>query len=229
MSRTSKIIYSVLVLLVITSSCKEAEKTPKIEKSSNKEIETNFSKVEHLFEEISFEQLHVFSSWDYDDDSFKFKGKFIDKTNRTYLSSEFNDKYNHDRDFAACYKFKIDNNHVGLIIRRPGEYSPTAIQLSVFDLEKDSIIHSSRVSDVFGDAGETMNYNSIIFKDENHDFQQLRYSYHSYHEIDADTLSEESHHYGLYDISYNWMDTISIDSTYIVNKYPDMIKELYGL
>ena len=49
--------------------------------------------------------------------------------------------------------------------------------------------------------------------------------YLNYQEID-DTVYTEDHYYRLFDVSYKWMDTISNDSSYLTNKYPEMIKEL---
>ncbi|NRA11125.1 MAG: hypothetical protein HRT57_04115, partial [Crocinitomicaceae bacterium] len=71
-------------------------------------------------------------------------------------------QYNINEEYAACYKFKIDDNRVGLIIRCPGEYSSTAIQLALYDLGKDRVTRTIYLSDVFGDAGETLNYSSFL-------------------------------------------------------------------
>jgi hypothetical protein len=222
---TALFLGAVLFSIAGCSNKASAKKKQKIEHSENEE--SNYSKLAGEFEDIDLGQLHIFSSYDFNSTNFKFKGNLLNEA-RIFLPDEFMDEYNINKEFAACYEFKIDETHVGLIIRCPGEYSSTAIQLAIFDLDLDRVTKTIYLSDVFGDAGEVMNYSSYLFKDENEDVQLLKYSFNSYQEID-DTVYSENHSYGLFDISYKWMDTISLDSSYLATKYPKMIKQLTSL
>jgi len=92
----------------------------------------------------------------YDDP--KFRGKQIGKEFNylfafdTVLTYSLIEDGGIDR-FYACYKFKLDSNNTGLLIRIPSQYATTAVDLFIWDNKKNRITNRESLSDGFGDEG----------------------------------------------------------------------------
>lgn len=225
-----RIFYScfVLIILILSACSTPSTKSKKHRKKKRaKTTISNYSKIDKLFKEISFDSFYVQSSFGFEKSNFKFHGKKMDSLQIEALPHDIRRSYQYNKDIAACYKFSMNEKEVGLIVRCGGEYSSTAIKLFVFDLGQDSVTASVNLADVFGDAGEFMSYQSCIFKDETEDLQILTYRHSSYHEID-DTVEFVTESYSLLNDSTHWNKPVSTDSMLIVTAYPEMINKLSG-
>jgi len=187
---------------------------------------TNFSLWESDFKTVPTDPFYIYSSWETEADTFLFKGKLLDKSQKTMLPEFFKSDEPSDGTYAACYKFKISQNIVGLFIREPGEYSPTQIQLHLFDLKKDSIVHSRYIADVFGDAGEVSNYSSCLMHGDNDStFTLITAQYNSFTEID-DTITKSSQYVEWFNVTKNGFTEVTKDEAKIRQKYPVVVKTL---
>jgi hypothetical protein len=105
-----------------------------------------------LFQEISFDTLHVYSPCDKPDGR-KFEGKIMDSTFYEFFELDAwqlsNLKW---QDFYKCYKFEMSDTLTGLIVRRPSQYSETAIDLNVWNNRTEKIINTINLSDGFADG-----------------------------------------------------------------------------
>ena len=71
----SKFLILSFTALIIVSGCSEEPTKPKKNQEEEPEkFESNYSKIEEHFEEISIDQFHVFSWYNFNDADFKFKG-----------------------------------------------------------------------------------------------------------------------------------------------------------
>jgi len=110
-----------------------------------------------LFTEIAVDTFHVYSVPTFYDDP-KFLGKQIGKQFNslfafdTVLTYSLIEEGGIDR-FYACYKFKLDSNNTGLLIRIPSQYATTAVDLFIWDNKKNRITNRESLSDGFGDEG----------------------------------------------------------------------------
>lgn len=213
------------ILLMVCCACKEAQVSTNSD-LPQESAPSNFSLLESSFETVPTDPFYIYSSWETEADTFLFKGKLLDKSQKTMLPEFFQSDEPSDETYAACHKFKISENLVGLFIREPGEYSPTQIKLYLFDLSKDSIVQSRHVADVFGDAGEVSNYSSCLIRNEQHSsFDLIEAHFSSFTEID-DTITESSHSVQWLNITKNGFTEVSSDEAVIRQKYPDIVRNL---
>ncbi len=223
----SQIKYSLVMVALIFAGCSDnAEKVKPVTETKM----TKYSQIEKLFKDVASDTFYVFSDWEIQNPKYLFKGTTMDSIQISLLPYELKNKYTWTRDIAACYKFPIDASRIALIARLPGEYESTAIKLLVFDLEKDSVVETIHLSDVFGDAGEVYTYRSCLFKDKEKKPLILTYSYSSYdHGVNGDstdTAVETWNNYYLTSLLKTPADTISKDSATIVTQHPEIIKKL---
>jgi len=221
-----KFFFLLIIPVLILSGCsdKSAEDKP------STEIKTSaYSKIEKLFKEFNADTLYVSGYWE-EDPNQEFKGIIMDSLQVSALPYDLRERYRYFKEFAACYKFPLAKSKTALIIRVPGEYSSTALELLIFDLEKDSVTETLFLADTFGDAGETASTESCIFKDPQSNFFVLTYFESSSREIDAtsDSLDEHKYEYALFDLSETPFKTVSKDSATLVSGYPEIIKNLSG-
>ncbi|MFT6503749.1 MAG: hypothetical protein ACJASQ_003887 [Crocinitomicaceae bacterium] len=228
LNKLTAVLFLSVAVFFIAQGCSEKSDKAKEIGATEQSDNSYYSWIEGLFQEITIDQFYVFSSFDFDNENFKFKGQRMTGEQLISFPEECWNPSTERTIYSACYKFKIDEFKMGLIIRAPGEYEQTSIQLALFDLKKDRVIDIVYLADVFGDAGETLNYSSYLFKNEKDNIQLLKYSHTSFQEIDGPEFTED-HSYHLLDVSSNWMDTISADSSYLMSKYPKMINQLTSL
>ncbi len=217
-------LFTIGLLLISCGEQKTARNPQTAEKHSPEP--SNYSLWEDAFETLKEDTLFVISSWDTDADTFAFKGTRLDSQQVMLLPKSSNYGYSSFNEFAACYKFEISNRIMGLIIREPGEYSPTQIVLHLFDLDKDSIVESIYLADVFGDAGEVHNYSSCLIRNTyDSTYTLIDYSYSSFTEID-DTITESSHSTTWYSITTQDVLKLSVDEDDIRSRFPRIIAVL---
>lgn len=110
-----------------------------------------------LFSEIKYQDLHIYTPpYDTSNRVDKYGGKKIDRSFYKFLAfnnfinpSEIDTFYH----YFACYKFKLSDNKTGLIIRRPSQYSETAIDLYTWDNADKKVTNIINLADAFGDEG----------------------------------------------------------------------------
>jgi hypothetical protein len=223
-------IFFIAVLFILTGcSQQEAPKTIALEALPK----SNYSKIQHIFKDISPDSLYVYSDWSVERNDFAFKGTPMDSAQFALLPRGWMDHYSWNKDFAGCVKFPLDSTKMALIARVSGEYVSSALKLFVFDLQKDSIVNTISLADVWGDAGESSVYNSCLFKDKNKDLLIVTYNSGSYDhrvgQVENDTIIEKWNYYYIYKLSNNILDTLSKDSSDVVNRYPTIIDKLRKL
>jgi hypothetical protein len=218
--------YLFLFSICILVSCGRepiAEKPIEVPKPSR------LSVLDPLFKELVItDTLFLYSVWS-DDTHYKFKGRSMDSLQVRALSTEESERYSYFKDFGACFKFPIDSLRMALVARVPGEYESTVLKLFMFDVQKDSVIHTLYLADVFGDAGEAMSYSSCLFRDKAHKLTLATYWSSEYdHRVgdEKDTTVEHWNKFYLIDLSDIHADTLSKDSTTIVDRYPEIMKRL---
>lgn len=217
-----KLIFLVAIFL---QSCSQPE-AGKLEKSPQA---SRLSVVDSLFKDLIIEDtFYVYSSWG-GPDNHPFKGVPMDSMQVALLTYDLKMSYSYFKDVGACYKFPLDASRFALITRVPGEYESTAIKLFVFDVEKDSVVQTLSLADVFGDAGESMSYSSCIFREKNHGLKvatqwQSEYS----HNVDNenDTTVERWNRFWVLDLGKHTGDTLLKDSATIADTYPQIIQRL---
>ncbi|MBX2891468.1 MAG: hypothetical protein KF734_11105 [Saprospiraceae bacterium] len=119
------------------------------------------------FEEISFDTLSVYSGSHVEADTFKFKGKELDTLYFSLfpkdetINFEFNPVH-------ACFKFSIDNQHTGLILRVPSEYVSSWVKVFTRENASQKFVGKSLpLAESIGDAGYGMEQRSWLFKSKN--------------------------------------------------------------
>jgi hypothetical protein len=137
------------LVLVFLGSCSGTGK--------NKDVSNNDSSAVLLsqFEEINPVDLHIYSPFESPAGK-KFEGKEIDPGFYKFLLFDQRHdwiKSDTSERLYACYKFAMEENKTGLIIRRPSQYSATAIDLYVWDNNTKQVVNAENLSDAFGDEG----------------------------------------------------------------------------
>lgn len=137
---------------LLTSCANQATNSPTVSQSQTVDSSILFI---GLFPEISTVDLHIYSP----DDTLttdKFQGKQIPTSFYKYLKFDNNiDPVMADTSyhFFSCFQFKITDTKIGLIIRRPSQYSETAIDLYTWDNSQKKIVDVTNLTDAFGDEG----------------------------------------------------------------------------
>lgn len=218
----------ILMLSIISCSDSREKKTeanepPKV---------SRYDALKDLFKDVDQDTLYVYSTWELDDKNFQYKGLKLDSIQVQNLNYDNRKSFSAVNEIAACGKFELGQGFKALIVRSPGEYSSTVIELLIFDAAKDSVIKNIYLADVFGDAGESFVMSSCIFKDKGMGRLALSYYTSSYdHSVNGepnDSLVETSRRYVLFDLSKNIGDTLSKDSAFITGKYNRIVKKLEG-
>lgn len=186
--------------------------------------------VNTFFKDVMTDTLFVYSTYEYDDKLYRFHGQEMNVRYKSFFPYHF--RYSFDPgEFYGCMKFPIGEKLIGLICRTPGEYSPTALKLMIYDKLKDSITSYIHVSDVFGDAGEIFHYNSCILRNNNY-VTILTYGHSSVdHSVDEDSKNKAEEHWNHYcKLTFNSgkFDTVSKDSATITNQHREIIKKMMG-
>lgn len=230
MNKRLTIFYCTLLIIIGTPvfiSCNNHEKT--IEDDAGKKATSRYAHLESYFTKISGDTLFVTSYTGEEGAGLRYKGVPVDSITATLLPTEIRAQLTWNKDIGACYQFKLDSQHVALIARTSGEYVSSAIDLLVFNLKKDSVTEIVPLADNFGDAGETSEFRSYLYK-EKQKLMIITYARSDYdHSVmgdSTDTITEHWNNYSVRQILSGKADTVSKDSASIVFKYRDIIKRL---
>lgn len=163
-------IFTVLSLI----SCKKEVSKTEIKKEKVPEMKVWVSKNQKFldkFKTVDFDTLKVYSIDNIENDIYyKFKGDSL-KGNEVlpvlfFLSHEEIEGFE-NADFHTVNKFNLDNDELGLIARTMGEYWASSIKLYSYNKQKDKIVNFIELAEKSGDAGDSFNKRSWIFKDKN--------------------------------------------------------------
>jgi hypothetical protein len=141
-SASVPLVLTLLLLLLSCSGKTVLENQGPLEKietqptSGDGDLQTLLSK----FKEISTDTIKVFSSLDFDDNGYRFKGILLDSSDVHLLPHEIAKTYFGDRRFYACFKFSMDDTHTGLILRTPSMYTPSSLKLFVLNTSTNKIL-----------------------------------------------------------------------------------------
>jgi hypothetical protein len=177
------------------------------------------------FKSITLDTLKVYSAEDIENDSFKFKGQSLNQHDWPYIKSiygEFAKEYDSSdvllSQFYACYKFEVDKHITALIIRTPGEYVSSKIDLFIYNSITQNVYHQIELAENWGDAGDMFERCSFLFKSGNtlNNYQYNYSSYdHSVEDINDSTLEVWRDLYYL-KINTKNIDTLNKDSTMLL-------------
>lgn len=222
----TRFLYISFILLLFSCS----EKPQQEEKKLAETKASRFDLIQGLFLNKTIDTFYVYSTWELEDKNYAFKGEPLDSLQVDALPYDIKFGYSFNKDYGACYKFPLNNKQMAMIIRAHGEYVSSSVRLMVFDIEKDSVTKTLYLSDVFGDAGESMVSRSCIFKNSKGEFLILTYRQNSYdHNVNGDandTIVENWNQYTLINLSKNGGDTLAKDSASVVKGYSSIVKRL---
>lgn len=143
----------ILTILGLTQSCSDNSTKQTVDNS----VIDNSEAFLKLFPEIESKDLHVYTPpYDTSNRVDKYDGKQIDRSFYNflvfdnYINPTEIDTFYH---YFACFKFKLSDNKTGLIIRRPSQYSETAIDLYTWDNSSKKVTNIINLADAFGDEG----------------------------------------------------------------------------
>jgi hypothetical protein len=144
----------VFIAFVTLLSCNtSADKSFKTTNTETALLKVDAKSFLNLFQEITFDNLHLYSPSDTVDGK-KFVGNKIDSTFYKFFSYDafLLSNLNNGAEIFACYKFKFSDTETGLIIRTRSQYSETAIKLCVWQNQDILITNGIELADAFGDG-----------------------------------------------------------------------------
>lgn len=117
----------------------------------------------NLYQPVTINNFKVYSTTNFYDDAYKFKGKQLDDAQIQLLPKKAISG-DPGSGLFATYKFIIDANRTGLLTRTPGQYDSSSIKLLIYDKRKDAITDCFQVAEKWADAGDTFEAQSWLFK-----------------------------------------------------------------
>ncbi len=212
---------SMLILLVgYLNSCAESTKKNEV---NHPEEESRYAHLLSQFEPIQPKSLHIYSSPDYG----RFKGKKLNSADCKLLPIDTRDmNYIMDYGVYACYKFRLDSNHVGLIIRTPSMYESSSIDMFVWDIGNDKISYAFQLAQSTGDAG-VYSMKTALLEKLGEDYLTFIYDHESEAD-DEDTTGLSDLHWDFY-YHLRWknerFDTVSTDAKLLSFRYRKFLKK----
>lgn len=155
---------SILFIVLIYSACSES---PVKNESAEAVPVYNIDSFLAKFTEIEFDSLKVYTTDQVDADTSFYKGRALDSMDAPFIASLYGDMaFESSREylsqFYACYKFKMDEERMGLIVRCPSEYVSSFLE--VFECKDGKVKHLINLSELWGDAGDVYERCSYLFR-----------------------------------------------------------------
>lgn len=209
-----KQLFSIVCLLTLACSNPEAPVTATVS-SASYSIDSFLSK----FKDIEFDSLKVYTSDQIDADTSFYKGYALDSMDARYIANIYGDMaFDSSRaylsQFYACYKFKIDEERTGLIIRCPSEYVSSFLDVFEYNRKTGKVLHLINLSELWGDAGDVYERSSYLFRADKgigvYQYNMSSYD-HSVEDEKDSTIDEWYNHYTIR-ISEGKFDTLSRDT-----------------
>ena len=146
-----------IIILTISGLLHSCSDTPTKQTTADNSVVDKSDLFLNLFSEIKYQDLHIFTPpYDTSNRFDKYDGKQIDRSLYkflvfdNYINPTEVDTFYH---YFACFKFKLSDSKTGLIIRRPSQYSETAIDLYTWDNLEKKVTNIINLADAFGDEG----------------------------------------------------------------------------
>jgi hypothetical protein len=224
-------IFTVLSLI----SCKKEVSKTEIKKEKVPEMKVWVSKNQKFldkFKTVDFDTLKVYSIDNIENDIYyKFKGDSL-KGNEVlpvlfFLSHEEIEGFE-NADFHTVNKFNLDNDELGLIARTMGEYWASSIKLYSYNKQKDKIVNFIELAEKSGDAGDSFNKRSWIFKDKNNSckiFIWTHFEHDNTVEDEPKTPNYKEDNYYLIRSNQGKFDTISENNKQLEKQFAKIIKK----
>lgn len=183
-------------------------------KLSAKHTVSHYEALLNLYQPITITTFRVFSTTNFYDDAYKFKGKQIDDALLSLLPKKMLST-DDGASYFATYKFAIDANRTALLTRSPGQYDASSIKLLIYDKQKDAITDCFQVAEKWHDAGDTFEAVSWLYKNTDKTLNCVLWE-ESVHDgkldDEADTTRKVTTHYYLYGFKKAVHDTLSRDA-----------------
>jgi hypothetical protein len=146
-------------------------------------------------------------------DNYQYKGVDVDTAEARLFPAEITEAFmNGGGEIAACYSFAIDESRTGIIARTPSMYESSSIKLLMLNNEKDSMTHFVELAEIWGDAGDAVNKQSWLYRDNKMNLQAYMWIQESYDhsvENENDTTVETNNYHYVLDLSKPQYDTIN--------------------
>jgi hypothetical protein len=213
----------ILLSLVILYSCSSStSKESSNQNDSEKIISTMLSK----FKDVRFDTLKVYSPIDTEGE---YHGLELDSNEALLFPKEiYEANFIDPPGLFGIYKFRIEDNLLGLIARTPSEYMPSSIKLFFFNEVKNSIVTYLELAENWGDAGDMYTKDSWLFRGEDNHLLSLVWVHESHDnsvDNESDTTIQEWNHFYLFDLIKQRSDTINKDEKFLSNKYHNLINK----
>lgn len=161
---------------------------------------------------------------DLTESDFTFKGIELDSTMVELLPEEVSRR---DKSFAVA-RFALDTATTALIARVPGEYDINQIILLVFSHVQKKLSYKADLAFSWGDAGYAAEKTSWLIRTKEKTLNQLAEVY-NWSETDTDkpedTVTTTTNDYSLIHITPYKTDTLSKDSTSLLQTYGYLLKK----
>lgn len=174
-----------------------------------------------LYQPITVGNFKVYSTTNFYDEAYKFKGKKLNDAQVQLLPKKAISGDPASGLFAT-YKFIIDANRTGLLTRSPGQYDSSSIKLLIYDKRKDAITDCFQVAEKWADAGDAFEAQSWLFKNADKSINCVLWE-QSIHDgkldEEEDTTRKVSQHYYLFGFKKAIHDTLSTNAKAVFEKF----------
>ena len=181
------------------------------------------------FKELSDDSLEVYSP-NLENNTDVFYGTPLDSSDISLFRGLIYETPPEPSDFFACYKFSLNENTIGLIVRTPAMYVSSSVKLFLYDIASQTVTEGSELAESWGDGGDAQVKRSFIHKLPDHSFQALIWNMQSHDnsiESATDITVTSKNSYFLVKIGSK-MDTISRDSASLAAKYKELKMKIAG-
>lgn len=176
-----------------------------------------------LYQPVGISTFKVFSTTDFYDAGYKFKGKPI-TTDLVHLLPKQMLSEDDGASYFATYQFSIDANRTGLLTRSPGQYDASSIKLLIYDKQKDAITDCFQVAEKWHDAGDAFEAVSWLYQNPDKSISCALWE-QSVHDgkldEEADTTRKVTDHYYLLGFKKAVHDTLSTNAKAIFTRFQD--------
>lgn len=177
----------------------------------------------NLYQQVTIDNFKVYSTTDFYDEAFKFKGKRLDDAQVSLLPKKAISGDPASGLFAT-YKFAIDANRTGLLTRTPGQYDSSSIKLLVYDKQKDAITDCFQLAEKWADAGDSFEAQSWLFTNPDKTLNCALWE-QSVHDGkldgDDDTTRKVTQHYYLFGFKKAVHDTLSNNAKAVFEQFKE--------
>lgn len=177
----------------------------------------------NLYQPINIDNFKVYSTTNFYDEAYKFKGKRLDDAQVKLLPQKAISG-DPGSGLFATYKFIIDANRTGLLTRSPGQYDSSSIKLLIYDKQKDAITDCFQIAEKWADAGDAFEAQSWLYKNSDKTVNCVLWE-QSIHDgkldDEEDTTRKVTENYYLYGFKKAIHDTLSTNAKAVFEKFKE--------